>query len=295
MPNVRTDLCLAFVHSGEMARALSKLGLPVRRLLLAAANERRRLVMDDDVLAPYRCDASFVGSSLFTELASLDVLLSAHEAGDLAEKTILWAEHILNDSTLRASFSGFGTLGGIAALPWWLKARIPRAAHMDLLSQCDGLVAWLYRRRAIAELQGIDAKISVYGDVGWIDVHDGYVGPADGGDELTNIYCASSVNLDIPRLYQRNILTMRVFDILACGGFVLTEFNASLAEVFKENEHIGTYANYSELAQRLRWWLDNPAARSDASAAGQEYVLEHHTIAKRVDEILDVVTALSWL
>lgn len=295
VPNVRPDLCLAFAHSSEMVSALKNLGLTVRRLLLAAASERRRPVTNDGALASYRCDASFVGSSLMSELTSLDALMSVHSADDLVEKTLLWAEHVLNDASLRSSFAGFSSLGGPAVLPSWLTARIPKAVHMDLMSHCDGLIAWLYRRRAISQLQGIDAKVSVYGDVGWSDVHDGYVGPADSGDELTTIYCASAVNLDIPRLYQRNILTMRVFDILACGGFVLTESNASLAEVFTANEHVGTYADYSELAQRLRWWLDNPAARSDASAAGQEYVLQHHTIAKRVDEILDAVTALTWL
>ena len=135
---------------------------------------------------------------------------------------------------------------------------------------------------------------AVWGDAGWTDYQPRYRGLADHGDELTQIYCASAVNLDIPRLYQRQSVTMRIFDILACGGFLLAERSDALEAVFKEDAHMAFYDSHETLPDVIGRWVADPVGRQNIAAAGRAEVLAKHQIEHRVSVILEAVAQKGW-
>lgn len=131
--------------------------------------------------------------------------------------------------------------------------------------------------------------VAVWGDDGWRALEDpdlDYRGPAGHTHELNRVYCASTVNVDIGRLYQNDVATMRVFDALACGGFVLAEHNAALEEAFAIGEELVTYRDRDELVQLARHWVDHPAEARRIGARGREAVVERHRIVDRVAGLL---------
>ena len=113
------------------------------------------------------------------------------------------------------------------------------------------------------------------------------MGPAGHRDELTAIYSTDAIHVDIGRIYQNDIVTMRVFDVLACGGFCLAEWSPDLEELFVLGEELDAYRDLEELLQKTEHWLNaGPEARRAVGARGRARILKDHTIQQRIRRIL---------
>lgn len=132
--------------------------------------------------------------------------------------------------------------------------------------------------------------VKVWGDAGWEHVAQygaQVMGPAGHRDELTAIYSTDAIHVDIGRIYQSDIVTMRVFDVLACGGFCLAEWSEGLEELFVLGEELDAYRSLDELLEKVEYWLEQgPEARRAVGAAGRARVLKDHTIQQRVMRML---------
>ena len=96
--------------------------------------------------------------------------------------------------------------------------------------------------------------LQVWGDAGWKRLEPygvNYRGKAGHLVELTTIYNAAQIHIDIGRIYQSDIVTMRVFDVLACGGFLLAEYSKGLEDLFILDEELVCYRTMDELIQKL--------------------------------------------
>ncbi len=132
--------------------------------------------------------------------------------------------------------------------------------------------------------------MSAWGDQGWrLAAPRGvrWMGPAGHRSEINRVYSSSLVNVDIGRIYQDDIVTMRVFDVLACGGFLLAQHSPDLERCFRVGEEIESYSSLDELRAKVRYYLANPAARARLASAGRRAVGERHTFEHRLDRILE--------
>ena len=290
-----TASCLAFAHDLQTVRHLANQGIQASHLFLAAPADRRSPTAEPDRLTPYRCDVSFVGSSMIDEMSMLDRWLVARGGDALSAAALNWTHRLLELVAHDADFCGLNTVGGLDALPNFLRNICVNTAEQDeLISLLDGVLSALYRQRGVGIMGRFNGSSAVWGDPGWMDVHPHYRGGADHGEELTLIYCASGINLDVPRLYQRQTITMRIFDILASGGFVLAERSAALEAVFEENRHLAYYDSHDALNDVLTRWMNAPLEREAISKAGRQEVLEKHQIKHRVETILGSVQGRGW-
>jgi spore maturation protein CgeB len=87
---------------------------------------------------------------------------------------------------------------------------------------------------------------------------------------------------------------MRIFDILASGGFVLAERSAALEAVFEEDRHLAYYDSHDNLNDVLARWKSAPLAREAIAKAGRQEVLDRHQIRHRVETILNSVQCQDW-
>jgi spore maturation protein CgeB len=125
----------------------------------------------------------------------------------------------------------------------------------------------------------------IWGDPDWkavVQFGAEYMGYAGHFYELNKIYSGAKINLDVNRIYQMNIVPMRVFDVLACGGFILTEHSSELCELFEVGVHLETWRDFDELQDKIRWYLAHDKEREAIAKAGREWVLQRHTIEQRV-------------
>jgi spore maturation protein CgeB len=288
-----TASCLAFAHDMQTVHDLAGQGIRASHLLLAAPANRRSPIRDSASLAPYQCDVSFVGSSMIDEMSMLDRWLVVRGGDALSAAALDWANRLLQLVASDLTFCGLHTVGGVDALPDFLKDICVSVAEQgELVSLLDGVLSALYRQRGIAIMGRFNGVSAVWGDPGWTDIHPQYRGGADHGEELTLIYCASGINLDIPRLYQRQTITMRIFDILASGGFVLAERSTTLEAVFEEDRHIAYNDSNDELNDVLARWMSVPLAREAIAKAGRQEVLDKHQMEHRAYTILKAIQDL---
>lgn len=144
-----------------------------------------------------------------------------------------------------------------------------------------------HRLTVLANLGRFGAQ--VWGDDGWKPVERYGVrhrGPAGHHHQLPRIYGNGGIQIDIGRLYQSDIVTLRVFDVLACGGFLITPLTADLPELFRVGEELETYASVAELCAKVEHYLARPDERARIAAAGRARVLADHTVRQRVRALL---------
>jgi spore maturation protein CgeB len=94
--------------------------------------------------------------------------------------------------------------------------------------------------------------------------------------------------VDLGRLYQMDIVTMRVFDVMACGAFVLAERSEDLGSAFDIGVEVDCWATPRELVAKVAHYLEHPQAARELARRGREAVLQRHTIQARVAHMLRV-------
>ncbi len=132
--------------------------------------------------------------------------------------------------------------------------------------------------------------ISVWGDPGWRAVESHgvtYRGFAGHHHQLTEIYRAGKIHVDVNRLYQLDIVPMRVFDILACGGFLIAEYSPALAELFDVGRELETWDSVDELVKKVRYYKAHPEEAQYIAAKGLIAVQSRHSMAARLFQMLN--------
>jgi len=131
--------------------------------------------------------------------------------------------------------------------------------------------------------------LRVWGDSGWrVLESEGirYMGTAGHHYEINKIYAGSLINIDINRLYQDDIVTMRIFDIMSCGGFLLAEYGPGLEELFEVGEEVEVYHTLDELAEKASYYLEHRDRAREIALKGREAVLRRHTMKMRVEHMI---------
>ncbi len=282
-PGTRIDDCILFSHQQALVDKFSSKGFGNSHFLPVATPEnRRRPIREEEKLAPYRCGSSFVGQSQLEEyLSALEFLVAQGMGMEQLKQTEQWMQQQF------PTFDDFRFHGfeQIEQLPEWMVAALPNLSSEEtLLGVINGWASYILRTTRAALLT--PSGMITYGDQGWENHPVDYKGFANHGEELTCIYNASTVNVDFPRIYQRDIITMRVFDVMASGGLVVTESTEGIESLFKSGRHILTYRNSSELQQIVEHYSEHPEEAETIRAAGQREVMERHLMRYRVDEIL---------
>ena len=136
-----------------------------------------------------------------------------------------------------------------------------------------------------------DFGIHVWGDDRWREVAANvsglhYRGLAEQGHELTCVYSGAEVHVDVNRIYQPEAIPMRVFNVLACGGFLIAEHSDSIEEAFAVGEEIETYRTIDELESKVAHYLANPGEARAIAERGMEAVRNRHTMRTRVKSLL---------
>jgi spore maturation protein CgeB len=123
------------------------------------------------------------------------------------------------------------------------------------------------------------------GDAGWRTVTPHVGGPLDYARELPAFYRTCAVNLNGTSIQMATTVNQRVFDCAAAGGFLLTDAQTGLGELFDVEQECATYASLEECREKLAHYLANPQARMDMAARARKRVLGEHTYGQRLLEI----------
>lgn len=119
------------------------------------------------------------------------------------------------------------------------------------------------------------------------------MGPALTLTEMPKIFHASRINLNITMRPIETGLSQRIWDVLGCAGFLLTNWQAEIPEYFEIGKELETYESMEELEQKVQYYLTHDDERIEIALAGYEKVARLHTYELRVAEMIRMLnTAL---
>ncbi|MBI4697845.1 MAG: glycosyltransferase [Nitrospirae bacterium] len=144
-----------------------------------------------------------------------------------------------------------------------------------------------YRLSCIEELRGFETVI--HGGRDWKELlPHGYTlrQRLNYYSELPVFYNACRVNFNATSLQMLTAVNQRVFDVPACGGFLLTDHQAAVEELFEVGKEMVTYRDKEEITGLVRFYLDNPEAREKIAGKGRGRILMEHTYKHRLKNII---------
>jgi spore maturation protein CgeB len=110
--------------------------------------------------------------------------------------------------------------------------------------------------------------------------------------EMVKIVNRSKININYADQHDGFLgLKNRVFEILGCGGFLLTQNFYNLTDYFKPGIHLEVFKTEYELKRKTAIYLSNPQLREQIAALGYREVLSHHKYSDRIKEMLEAVNA----
>lgn len=107
-------------------------------------------------------------------------------------------------------------------------------------------------------------------------------------EEMPIIFNQSKINLNITAKSIRSGLSLRIFDVLGCGGFLITNYQAELPEFFEIGKDLVAYESMSHLKELCAYYLAHPEEREEIARNGYEKVKSRHTYDIRLLQMIDM-------
>lgn len=114
------------------------------------------------------------------------------------------------------------------------------------------------------------------------------------GEELHQHMAGAKIILNITRAPFYAVETginLRIFEALAAGCFMLTDYCDEVADLFEPGQEIETFKGSEELRDKVQFYLNNEAARQAIARRGRDKVCSLYTWPARVAEMLDRINA----
>jgi len=114
-------------------------------------------------------------------------------------------------------------------------------------------------------------------------------GRAAYGLDAVKVYNASDIVLDIHFAFGQALpicnVTARVFEVPACGGFLLTNAAEPLERLYAIGREMVTYRSVDELRRLIAHYLAHPDERRRLALAAHERARSEHTFEERLREM----------
>ncbi|SMP49392.1 spore maturation protein CgeB [Desulfonatronum zhilinae] len=110
--------------------------------------------------------------------------------------------------------------------------------------------------------------------------------------DLPRFYPCSEINFNCTSMQMKGAVNQRVFDIPACGQFLITDQRRQMDELFEPGREVVAYANPEEIPDLIDFYLRRPQAREKIARAARKRVLREHTYDLRMTSLLKTMLAV---
>ncbi len=261
-------------------------------LPLAVNTKRLNYLLENgSSLAAYQNDISFVGS--LYERNSYDMLrpeLPEYLQGYF--DAAIWAQQCVNGGNILEEMLTVDVLG---QLQEYFKLEKSKDSFSDL-----GLIfsttvlgfktAQQQRQRALIELAK-KYPVTIYSNSNTRDLYGvRYGGSLDYWSEVPKVFFGSKINLNFTIPNIKSGLPLRIWDVLGCGGFLMTNFQAEIPYYFKHKEDLVCFESVEELVELAGYYLAHDGERKEIAMRGYQKVCQRHTYRERVCEMMKIVS-----
>lgn len=121
-----------------------------------------------------------------------------------------------------------------------------------------------------------------------IHVHNG----ANTITEMPIIFHESQINLNLTSRPIRNGIPLRIWDVLGCGGFLLTNYQNDLFKHLVPGEHLDIYSSEEEFFEKILFYSSHPDICRKIAHNGYEFLKKYHTYTIRCEELIQLAFSI---
>ena len=107
--------------------------------------------------------------------------------------------------------------------------------------------------------------------------------------EMPFVFRQSKINLNITTRSISSGLSQRIWDVLACKGFLITNYQPEIDMFFEDGVHLVTYKSPDELIDKINYYLIHDQQRERIAQKGFDFVNEN---GKVVDRVISIISAV---
>lgn len=107
--------------------------------------------------------------------------------------------------------------------------------------------------------------------------------------DMNKIFYLSKINLNITLPSIETGLPQRIFDIMGSGGFVLTNYQAEIEDLFTIGREIEVFRDLQELLEKCSYYLTHEKERLTIAMNGYMKVRDHYNYTQKMQQILDTI------
>jgi spore maturation protein CgeB len=87
----------------------------------------------------------------------------------------------------------------------------------------------------------------------------------------------------------KGAVNQRVFDVPACGAFLLTDAQDQLADLLEPGREMAVYHDLNDIPGQISRWLGDASARRRMVRRARQRVLAEHTYEHRLARLLEIM------
>lgn len=185
----------------------------------------------------------------------------------LTDDIVLKLGACLSFEKAKESFSSLPLAFAVTHLGFKL-ANIERTKLLTLLSEHFPVA--LYSDAPLSDAAGID-----------------YRGTVDYWTQMPKVFYNSRINLNVTMRNIRTGLPLRMFDIMGCEGFLLTNYQAEIASLFEPGRDLTVYESFDDCLKKAGYYLEHEDERRTIAENGYRKICAHHTYDHRIAEMFE--------
>lgn len=114
-------------------------------------------------------------------------------------------------------------------------------------------------------------------------------GSADYHKNMPLIFAESLINLNMTIPNIKTGIPLRAWDIMGCGGFLLTDFRIEFMDYFTPGKDIVIFESIEELEDKTGFYLSHESLRNKIAQNAYNKVLAEHTCQQRIKTIFKII------
>lgn len=293
-PTLEYNTNFAFVFDSGTCQQLAEKGLQTYYLPMAAPMDCYKSVWQNRAKGRhYASDISFVGAlyneaynNMFRHLEDLEPYEKGYIDALLnAQKNIYginFIENVLKENSevfekIQKVCPVFARGDGIESAEWTL-------ANYFLSRKVTAM-----ERMEIMQLLGEHYSVNLYTTEPTDIKGVRNCGVADYNTVAPHVFANSKINLNISLRSIHTGIPLRAFDIMGCGGFMISNFQEDFLEHFEPDEDVVFYSSYEELLDKVEYYLKHDEERNRIAGNAQQKVAMEHTYLQRAQTMLSFV------
>ncbi len=242
--------------------------------------------------ACYQADVSFVGSLYYEKSplslkkdAGLSEYIKGYIQGVAEAQLQIYGYNFLQEmvtpeliTALKQAFpdyyclqNGLTDTDKFVAANYYLGMLVSQMERVRLLNAlAKSCAVTLYTRSDVSSMEGVLCREGISTHV-----------------QMPRVFHLSKINLNITMKGICSGLPLRIYDVMGCGGFLLTNYQQEIPSYFEMDRDLVCYDSIEDCILKVQYYLTHEEERKEIAENGYQKVKQLHTYEHRIAAMLE--------